>query len=383
MKTERKAPLIVWMCGAAAVILSAAALILSLPGKNDSTLVFHVGTYGDNIYRYVFDPEGPEFRLQATAEAADASYVLSVQDPEGEKIFAVSERGAGSGAYSFVYDEGLKLSADKRQTGADPCFVLLTGDEEKRFMMTADYSGGSISVFPVRDGIIADCSQRICFEGNGPVPDRQESSHIHQLKELPSSDGSKWILASDLGADKIRVLRFEKETCSLTHISDIDCPAGSGPRHMEVSKDGNMLYCIAELSGEVLVYEMTCGNEMPAFRLVQQIMADDADAGGSADIHIHPDGKLLYTSHRLINDGISIFNIKEDGKLEKTGYASTGRHPRNFMITPDGRFLLVACRDDRVIQTFMIEKDGSLTLTPAAIIFEEDRPSSVTGVTSW
>lgn len=383
MKTERKAPLIVWMCGAAAVILSAAALILSLGGKNDSTFVFHVGTYGDNIYRYEFDPEGPEFRLQATAEAADASYVLSVQDPEGEKIFAVSERGAGSGAYSFVYDEGLKLSADKRQTGADPCFVLLTGDEEKRFMMTADYSGGSISVFPVRDGVIADCSQRICFEGNGPVSDRQESSHIHQLKELPSSDGSKWILASDLGADKIRVLRFEYETCSLTHVSDIDCPAGSGPRHMECSKDGKMLYCIAELSGEVLVYEMTCGNEMPAFRLVQQIMADEADAGGSADIHIHPEGKWLYTSHRLINDGISIFNIKEDGKLEKTGYAGTGRHPRNFMITPDGRFLLVACRDDRVIQTFMIEKDGSLTLTPAAIIFEEDRPSSVTGVTSW
>jgi 6-phosphogluconolactonase (cycloisomerase 2 family) len=53
------------------------------------------------------------------------------------------------------------------------------------------------------------------------------------------------------------------------------------------------------------------------------------------------------------------------------------------MITPDGRFLLVACRDDRVIQTFMIEKDGSLTLTPAAIMFEKDRPSSVTCVTSW
>ena len=371
------------MCGAAAVILSAAALILSLPGKNDSTFVFHVGTYGDNIYRYVFDPEGPEFRLQATAEAADASYVLSVQDSEGERLFAVSERGAGSGAYSFVYDEGLKLSADKRQTGADPCFVLLTGDEEKRFMMTADYSGGSISVFPVCDGVIADCSQRICFKGNGPVPDRQESSHIHQLKELPSSDGHKWILASDLGADKIRLLRFEDDTHILKHVSDIDCPAGSGPRHMEFSKDGNMLYCIAELSGEVLVYEMSSENEIPAFCLVQQIMADEADAGGSADIHIHPDGKLLYTSHRLKNDGISIFNIKEDRRLEKTGYAGTGRHPRNFMITPDGRFLLVACRDDRVIQTFMIEKDGSLTLTPAAIIFEEDRPSSVTGVTSW
>ena len=384
MKSGRKkSSPIVWMCGVAAVILSTAVLILTITWENNSDLTFYVGTYGDSVYRYEFDPETVEFRLLAKTEAADASYVLPVQDSEGEKVFAVSERGAGSGAYSFKYSDTIDITADKRQTGADPCFVLLTGDQDSRFMMTADYSGGSISVFPVHDGIIADCSQRICFEGNGPVPDRQESSHIHQLKELPSSDGYKWILASDLGADKIRLLRFEDDTHILKHVSDIDCPAGSGPRHMEFRKDGNMLYCIAELSGEVLVYEMSSENEIPAFCLVQQIMADEADAGGSADIHIHPDGKWLYTSHRLKNDGISIFNIKEDGRLEKTGYAGTGRHPRNFMITPDGRFLLGACRDDRVIQTFMIEKDGSLTLTPAAIMFEKDRPSSVTCVTSW
>ena len=48
------------------------------------------------------------------------------------------------------------------------------------------------------------------------------------------------------------------------------------------------------------------------------------------------------------------------------------------MITPDGEFLMVACRDDRVIQVFNIGKDGSLTLIPSALTFDTDLPSSIT-----
>ena len=138
-----------------------------------------------------------------------------------------------------------------------------------------------------------------------------------------------------------------------------------------------MLYCIAELSGEVLVYEISDSDGSPAFSLVQQIQADEVNAGGSADIHIHPDGRWIYTSHRLDNDGISVFRIKDDGTLEKTGYTRTARHPRNFMITPDGSTLLAACRDDKVIQVFSIGNDGSLTLQSVSLQFEKDMPSSI------
>ena len=150
---------------------------------------------------------------------------------------------------------------------------------------------------------------------------------------------------------------------------------------MEFSKDGKMLYCIAELSGDVLVYKIAYNpseDDAPNFTMVQKIQADEVNAGGSADIHLHPDGIYLYTSHRLDNDGISIFEIQPDGTLEKTGYARTARHPRNFMITPDGNFLMVACRDDRVIQVFQISRDGSLTLTPSVLTFATDLPSSIT-----
>lgn len=356
-------------------ILMTAAVIATGCGKTDDKLNILIGTYGENIYVYSFDQSSLEFTEKAKTEARNASYALAGKDAQGG-IYAVSETGDGSGAYSFADDGKILLTSEKRQTGADPCFVLL----HEGYMMTADYSGGSISIFPImKDGAIGDLVHRSVFHGSGPVTSRQEGSHIHQLKAVPGHDDL--ILASDLGADRIRLLRFSTDNGSLTHISDIECPSGSGPRHMEFSKDGRMLYCIAELSGEVLVYEMTKENqtdEAPSFTPVQMIQADEVNAGGSADIHIHPDGTWLYTSHRLDNDGISIFRIKQDGSLEKTGYARTARHPRNFMITPDGNNLLVACRDDKVIQVFAIEKDGSLTLKPSVLRFDHDMPSSVT-----
>ncbi len=185
-------------------------------------------------------------------------------------------------------------------------------------MLTADYTGGSISAFPIGKGEVGNLCASLKFTGQGPDTVRQASSHIHQLKALSSANGN-WILATDLGA-------------------------------------------------------------VPAFSLKQRILADEVNARGSADIHIHPTGKWLYTSHRLSNDGIAIFNILPDSSLEKVGYARTGRHPRNFMITDDGAYLFVACRDDKIIQIFEILPNGSLLLTGTSPTFEEDKPSSICGL---
>ena len=353
--------IIVWTCGALAV-LAGAWTLMSLP-TSDMNVEINIGTYGLHMYRYAFDTETLEFTLLEKVEAHNASYVID----EGKDVYAVSETGAGSGAYSFADTEGVVMTADKRQTGADPCYIMAYDGK----VLTADYSGGSVSVFPLENGALADCIQRLEFHGNGPVAGRQESSHIHQLKQIP---GTEWILATDLGADVIRVVRFEGET--LVHVDDIPCPSGSGPRHMEFN--GGKLYCIAELSGDVLVYDMCTSSEKPSFTLVQTIQADEVDAGGSADIHMHPNGKYLYTSHRLDNDGISVFAVAEDGTLEKTSYARTGRHPRNFFITPDGKLLMVTCMHDNLIQVFRIAEDGTLSLTDAVLRFDSDQPSCIT-----
>lgn len=376
------------LCGAAAIILGAFMILLT-DGSEAKVSQLVIGTYGEHIYTYSFDHRQNKFEFQNKAQAHNASYALAGRLDNGMTgIYAVSECGPESGVYSFETDASdstgrcnIVQTGHKQQTGADPCFVLLY--DEGKYMMTADYSGGSVSAFPIENGAVGDLCASLRFEGSGPVTDRQESSHIHQLKVLPGQD-SNWILASDLGADVIRLIKPEitgadsGAKLALKHIKDIPCPAGSGPRHMEFSQDGTVLYCIAELSGEVLVYDICHEGGIPEFALKQQIQADEVNAGGSADIHIHPSGRWIYTSHRLKNDGIAAFHVFPDGTLKKIGYTITGRHPRNFMITDDGEYLLVACRDDKCIQVLQILPTGCLAHASTTLRFDEDKPVCVT-----
>lgn len=380
---------ITWIIGAAAVVLAGLGLfyVMGDMGKGNS-INLAVGTYGEHLYTYKLDTESLEFIETGRGKAINSSYAVGGRKADGTYIYAVSETGEESGVYSFKADGEsgrIDMTGEKYNAGTDPCFAMLYKD---KYMLTADYSGGSISVFPIRNGAVGDMCQKLTFSGSGPVKERQESPHIHQVRQLPSIEGinDDYILATDLGADVIRVI-YVSTVCSeeedgilLTHIKDIPCPGGSGPRHMEFSKDGEILYCLGELSGEVMAYEISSKDGKPQFELKQRIMADEVNAGGSADIHLHPSGKWLYTSHRLDNDGIAIFSIKEDGTLEKTGYNKTARHPRNFMISDDGAIMLVACLNDRVIQVFRISDDGTLTLTPSVLRFEKDMPSCVTAI---
>lgn len=367
------------VCGAAAVVLGA-FILLATGGKKDEAYRVAVGTYGEHIYTCEFNPHSNEFVQKETMAARNASYALPARGANGQEyIFAVSESGSESGVYSFERNTGFVQTGHIQETGANPCFVMLY--DGRKYMLTADYTGGSISAFPIGNGKVGNLCASLKFTGQGPDKARQASSHIHQLKALSSANGN-WILATDLGADVIRLISAEtgKEGLLLTHHMDIPCPAGSGPRHMEFNADFTVLYCLAELTGEVLAYDINHNGEVPAFSLKQRILADEVNARGSADIHIHPTGKWLYTSHRLSNDGIAIFNILPDNSLEKVGYTRTGRHPRNFMITDDGAYLFVACRDDKLIQIFEILPDGSLVLTGTSPTFEEDKPSSICGL---
>ena len=213
--------------------------------------------------------------------------------------------------------------------------------------------------------------QDIAFEGRTP----ERVAHIHCM--IPTPDG-KYVLATDLGNDRIYRFRYNQEAPQGAEVFTDQQIAyqvsdGQGPRHLTFSKDGRFAYLINELGGECVVLSYHKGK----MKEVQRLMADEGQGGGSADIHISPDGRFLYTSHRLKKDGISIFAIDPKwGTLKKVGYQLTGIHPRNFAITPNGKYLLVACRDDNKIQVFQRnETTGILTDTSQSI--SVDKPTCI------
>ena len=351
-------------------------------------VVLYIGTYGEALYRYIYDSSDDTFTPLECGMLRNPSFLALGEENRNDGIYdvyAVSEYGDSSSVVSFADNIRMSRTGECSDIGADPCHLIF--DLRSNTVMTADYSGGSVSVFGVNDnGSVGNMISSVQFSGSGPVPGRQESSHIHQLTFVPlpynvNENAARCLLATDLGADKIRVLKEEPlhTWCRLVHCpeSDIFCGAGSGPRHLAFSKDGSMMYCITELSGELLVYSVSYSEDgKPSFALKQRVLADESHSGGRADIHIHPSGKYIYTSHRLDNDGISIFSVASDGTVSKTGYCSTGKHPRNFVITPDGKKMLVACRDDSSVEVYTIcLQDGSLENAGRKLVLDNGMPS--------
>ena len=345
----------------------------------------YIGTYteesnSNGIYTYHFNQENGTFEQLSSATAANPSFVTL--SPDGKRLYAVSEYNDGrQGAYSFdVSEDKVQLShpiflptATKEalpRAGADPCHIVSDG----KYVITANYTGGDISVFSLdAAGRLQTEVQHIVFVETS----HGSTSHIHCIIPTPEK---RYVLVTNLGKNCVYRFRYKARKASkgvkvlkdmkvAYRISDTI----QGPRHLTFSKDGHFAYLINELGGECVVLSYRKGK----LKEVQRIMADEGGGRGSADIHISPDGRFLYTSHRLKKDGIAIFAIDpEKGTLTKIGYQLTGIHPRNFAITPNGKYLLVACRDDNKIQVFeRNEATGELTETTQAI--EVGRPTCI------
>ena len=317
------------------------------------------GTASEGVYLYSYDPETAETKLLSEAPSGNPSFVIV----SGDRAYAVNEFNDGrQGMSSFALGEvsikpinSVAIPAEV-VPGEDPCNILFTGTA----VITSNYSGGSVTAFPVAgDGSIGEMSQYY-------VPEQgEEPAHMHCAVESP--DG-KYLFVTNLGMDCIhRFARLEgdqplgESAIAWQNQDDIKF----GPRHMVFSADGRYAYLLCELGDQLVVFSYDDGILTP----IQTLTAYDGEGHGSADIHLSPDGRFLYTSHRLKEDGFAIFAVDPaNGMVEKRGYQPTGRHPRNFAISPDGRYLLCACRDDNDIEIYRINKDtGALSPTGKAI----------------
>jgi len=325
--------------------------------SDDNAMYMLLGTYtsGDSKGIYVYKIDTVSGVSEYVSEAVVANPSFLVLDESERYVYAVTEDDGPetSAANAFSFDKGtgtLKYINKQLTKGGAPCYINV--DKDRKHVVTANYSGGNLSVFAVSDdGGLMPAFQVVQFTGTGFDENRQSQSHIHCVKYSPDE---KYLFATDLGLDKIHKFevtpnRTDSGYLTQTTPEAFELEAGSGPRHLVFHPNEKYAYLITEISGEVVGYNYNDGY----LEEIQGIKADTLNAQGSADIHVSPDGKFLYASNRLKGDGIAIFSINEnDGLLTKVGYTETGVHPRNFIITPNGKLLLVANRDSNNVQVF-------------------------------
>lgn len=322
-------------------------------------MVYHfiIGTYthiaqapasSRGVYLYQLDTATMQATCLDSIEVKNASWVTI----DGTtRAFTLSECGNESLLHSIAIDgDTIQLTSTIPCPGDDPCHLAVRDG----MLYAANYSSGSISAIKIKDdGTLGKTVQEIKFDDHGTSP-RQLSAHLHNIALNPSGC---LMAASNLGGDCVYLLHINPDgTLTPLHTQHTHC--GSGPRHLAWSQTGNCLYLITELSDEVMTFALE-NNEL---RLLQTLTAARTPGHGAGHIALHPSGKWVYASVRLVDDGIAMFKVPPDGTLERQAFYSTGRHPRHFAITPCGTLLLAACRNKNAIEIYRINPaDGTLS----------------------
>lgn len=360
------------------LLLLAALALGAAPAAHKGKYLLYVGTYTEDgskskgIYTYRYDADTAEITpLGLAAETTNPSWVAL--HPNGRFLYAVNEvpnyKGPNSGGVSaFSVDRAtgkLAFLNEVPSRGADPCYV--TVDKTGKYVLVANYTGGSIAVFPIHeDGSLGEASAFVQHTGHGTDPKRQEGPHAHFIDLSPDN---RFAYVDDLGLDELLVYKFDsaKGTVTPNDPPFVKVDAGAGPRHFALHPSGKFAYVISEMQGTVTAFSNDGGaGTLHRLQTISTLPKDFKGEIEDAEIEIHPSGKFLYASNRGGGNSIAVFAIDASkGTLTPVEYAPTqGKTPRSFEIDPTGTLLFAANQQSNNIVVFRIDqKTGRLTPT--------------------
>jgi 6-phosphogluconolactonase len=340
---------------AAAVFFGVASACFVSNAQNSEELI--IGTYtrlggSHGIYLARFNMQTGALHLVDSLSAENPSYLAL--NKGNDKLYSVNENNGGA-VRSFSLNRATgkwtPLNAEPVPTrGMNPCYISISS--KGRHVMVANYSSGSLTALPIdNNGMVLPAAQVIQHVGSSVNAERQSEAHCHTAIFAPKE---KYVVTADLGTDMVQAYAYNPKNATpldTANVVAIKTALGAGPRHIAFHPKLQVFYVIEELSGNVTVH----GFRKKAIALLQTIKSDMVSKKpGSADIHVSPDGRFLYASHRADANMISIYQIDEkSGRLTKAGATYTmGNTPRNFTIHPSGNWLLAANQNSDTIVVF-------------------------------
>ena len=234
--------------------------------------------------------------------------------------------------------------------------VYVTVDPSGGYLMSATFGGDEIAAFPIEDDgtVNPTATSRI-----------QTPEEPHLILADPSG---QWVFVPHRTPDEVGQYAFNPATGELTAnaVASVDSPAGAGPRHLAFNPNTDHVYVANEFSDSVSVYAFDTTTGQLTLGETEDTIPDDFEAGNNfcADIHITPDGSFLYVSNRG-HDSLAMFSVSADGSdLTSLGQVSTEEWPREFEISPRGRYVYSAGQNNGMMASYTVGDDGLLTPGP-------------------
>ncbi|PCJ94500.1 MAG: 6-phosphogluconolactonase [Flavobacteriaceae bacterium] len=330
---------------------------------------FYLGTYTDGdskgIYRYALHEDGSLEQIGLASVANNPSFLAKSSDDN--YILAVSEldvKGIGFIESFAIKGDSLQSLGKSATGGAHPCHVAINEDG---YALASNYTGGNVGLFKLDEkGKLSEVLFIEEHAGQGTT-DSQVVSHAHSATFY---DGDAKVLVADLGTNEIWFSSLDTNQNSLVPANPqkLKMADGAGPRHTVFHPNKEWLYIVNELNTTVTRAAL---NEHGGFDKKESISTLPADFEGEsfcADIHISGDGKFLYASNRGHNS-LAIFGVDEaTGVLTLIGTESVkGDWPRNFALSPNDDYVLVANQKSNNIVSFKRDSETGLLVFVAEI----------------
>ncbi len=326
---------------------------------------------GKGIYSYRMNTDTGSLEYLSLIPGVKNPSYLHVT-PDKKTLFCVHEqktpdKKSGGEVSSFSISrekQDYKFLNTQPTFGADPCHITL--DCTGRFLFTANFMSGSVSVHPVNpDGRLGEASDFRQHYGSSIDPVRQSSPHAHAVTV---SMDNRFVFVPDLGLDAVAVYEFDDKRGTLAPREDLTVKEtpGAGPRHIIFHPDGRNAFLINELDCTISSYRYDPDTgQLSAAGTISTLPESYEGENTCAHLQITPCGTYIYGSNRG-HDTIAAFEFDPVSQaLKPVGHFPTmGKNPRFFTVDPSGRFLLAANQDSDSIVVFAINKDtGKLFFT--------------------
>jgi 6-phosphogluconolactonase len=343
------------LAAAVAPGLARAAAVPSTP-----TLVLIASSAPKGILKYEWNPASGELTPAGVAAKVPNVDWLALSHGR-EFVYAALELDMFNGkptgevaSFRLANGELEPLSA-RNSAGIGTCHVAV--DNTGRMLISADYMGGSAASFRIDQGRLSEPVWTERYSYHGPNTDRQTTAHAHFASFSPDN---RFAYINDLGGDCIHIYKPDPATAAMTPAGTYHGAPGSGARTLHFHPNGHTAYCVNELVSIVDVLDWNKADG--SLTLVTRIPLLPADYHGptrACDTVISRDGRFVYFANR---DDNFLYTFSADfatGSLTPIGRSNCGgKTPRNFVLDPTERWMLVANQDSNLLSVFARNRES-------------------------
>jgi 6-phosphogluconolactonase len=351
-----------------AIIMS--ALMATAGAAPASSYVYVSNAEDGNIGTYTLQADGT---LQPGARVAAGNVVMPMAVSPDKRFLYAALRSKPFAVMTYAIDR--KTGELHKLSGAPlaESYPYIAVDKTGSVLLGASYGGHQVGVNAIgKDGKVSDPKQVIPTARNA--------------HSIVTDQTNRYVFVPHLGTDQIFQFKLDAKAGKLASNTPavVQMKAGTGPRHIIISRDNRFAYLLNELTGTVatlsldattgLLTEVSSASVLPAdSKLVPGAPRGPVAPGvtprdvstdiWASDLHLTPDGRFLYAAERT-SSTLGAFSVDTaTGKLTYLSSTPTEKQPRGFAIDPKGKYLVVSGEKSETISVYVIDQsNGALTL---------------------